>query len=117
MVRNQVQQLRFKPFAKKIARDIQKWSADAVNYQERIFQNLIAVGKNTAFGKDHNFSEIKSYQDFCERVSIRDYEALKPYIERIRKGEKDIEKILNRKYSKYRKSKYSSILVIMYSVY
>jgi len=79
-----------KPFAKKIARDIQKWSADAVNYQERVFQNLLAVGKNTAFGRDHNFSEIKTYQDFCERVPIRDYEALKPYIERIRKGEKDV---------------------------
>jgi len=79
-----------KPFAKKIARDIQKWSSDAVNYQERVFQNLLTVGKNTAFGKDHNFSEIKTYQDFCERVPIRDYEELKPYIERIRKGEKDV---------------------------
>ena len=79
-----------KPFAKKIARDIQKWSADAVNYQESVFQDLLAVGKNTAFGKDHNFSEIKTYQDFCERVPVRDYEALKPYIERIKKGEKDV---------------------------
>lgn len=79
-----------RPFAKKIARDIQRWSQNAVQEQEQIFQNLITVGKQTAFGKDHQFDQIRSYQDYVERVPIRDYEGLKVYIERIKAGETDV---------------------------
>ena len=35
-----------------------------VNYQSKVFNNLIHRGKNTVFGKDHDFSSIKSYDDF-----------------------------------------------------
>ena len=79
-----------KPIAKKIARDIQHWSANAVDAQEAIFQNLVKVGKRTAFGKEHQFDQINSYKDFKERVPIRDYEGLKGYIERIKNGEADV---------------------------
>lgn len=76
-----------RPFANKIARDIQRWSAHAVQEQEKIFNRLIEVGKTTAFGKAHGFDQIHSYQDYNERVPIRDYEGIKPYIERIKAGE------------------------------
>lgn len=79
-----------KPFAKKIARDIQRWSAQAVQEQEQIFKHLIEVGKGTAFGKEHGFEQIRSYQDYVKQVPIRDYEGIKPYIERIKTGEKDV---------------------------
>jgi GH3 auxin-responsive promoter len=79
-----------RPFAKKIARDIQRWSAHAVQEQEQIFNRLIEVGKTTAFGKAHGFDQIRSYQDYIERVPIRDYEGIKPYIERIKAGEQDV---------------------------
>ena len=79
-----------KPFAHKIARDIKRWSARAVPEQEQIFKQLIATGKNTAFGKAHGFDQIRSYQDYVERVPIRDYEGIKPYIERIKAGESDV---------------------------
>ncbi len=79
-----------RPFAKKIARDIDRWSKDAVNAQEKVFQSLIQDGKNTVFGKEHGFDKITSYQAFRQQVPIRDYEALRPYIERIKQGEADI---------------------------
>jgi hypothetical protein len=79
-----------RPFAKKIARDIQRWSAHAVQEQAKIFSRLIEVGKTTAFGKAHGFDQIRSYQDYVERVPIRDYEGIKPYIERIKAGENDV---------------------------
>jgi hypothetical protein len=79
-----------KPFAKRIARSIRRWSAQAVQEQEQIFKHLIEVGKNTAFGEDHHFAQIHSYQDYIERVPIRDYEGIKPYIERIKAGERDV---------------------------
>lgn len=79
-----------KPFARKIARDIKKWSANALAEQDKILNNLVKVGQNTAFGKDHDFANIKSYEDFKQRVPIRDYEGLKGYVERIKQGEKDV---------------------------
>lgn len=79
-----------KPIAKRIARDIEEWSANAVAAQQNIFQELIKVGKRTAFGREHNFDQIQSYEDFKERVPIRDYEGIRTYIERIKNGEADV---------------------------
>ncbi|MCR9287191.1 GH3 auxin-responsive promoter family protein [Saprospiraceae bacterium] len=79
-----------KPFAKLISKDIRRWSQNAVQCQESVFNNLIKVGRKTAFGKDHHFDEIKTYKDFKDQVPIQDYEGLKPYVERIKKGEKDV---------------------------
>ena len=79
-----------KPFAKKIARDIDRWSTHAVAAQEKIRKELVEVGRRTAFGKDHNFDQVNSYDAFKEQVPIRDYEGLKPYVERIKNGEADI---------------------------
>lgn len=79
-----------KPIAKLIANNISKWSANAVAEQEKIRQQLIRVGIQTAFGKDHAFNKIKNYEDFKAHIPIRDYEELKPYIERIKTGEKNV---------------------------
>ncbi len=78
------------PFAKYIARDIDRWSAEAVAAQERIFRELIAVGKHTAYGKDHQFDQIRTHEDFKNRVPIKDYEGIRSYVDRIKKGEKDV---------------------------
>ncbi|MBL0742849.1 GH3 auxin-responsive promoter family protein [Chryseolinea lacunae] len=79
-----------KPIASYIASGIRKWSLDPVGSQQKVFDQLLAVGKNTAFGKDHDFGSIKTYEDFRARVPIRDYEELRPYIERVLHGERDV---------------------------
>ena len=79
-----------KPFAKQIAKNIERWSKLAVESQEKIFLELIQKAKNTAFGKDHDFKNIATYEAFKERVPVRDYEGLKVYIERIKKGERSV---------------------------
>ena len=58
--------------------------------QVEVFQSLIRDAAETEFGKDHGFDKIKTISDFRKRVPIRDYEDLKPYIEKVRLGEKDI---------------------------
>lgn len=78
------------PFAKRIAAKIHKQSKNAVKEQQKVFENLIIEAQNTAFGKDHNFSKIKSYEDFKKQVPIRDYEALKPYVEKVVAGESNV---------------------------
>ena len=79
-----------KPFAKFIARQIKKWSSQPIETQQKVFNQLIADAKPTVFGKDHDFDRIKTYEDFKANVPIRDYEELKPYVERVVAGEENV---------------------------
>jgi hypothetical protein len=79
-----------KPFAKWVVRGINKWKYNAIHTQEKVLQNLLLSAKDTSFGKDHHFNSISSYQEFKKQVPIRDYEDLKPYIERVVKGEENV---------------------------
>ncbi|WGQ11880.1 GH3 auxin-responsive promoter family protein [Pedobacter gandavensis] len=79
-----------KPFAALVVRGINKWKKNAVSAQQTILAQLIDSSKNTAFGKDHGFGEIRSYEDFKKQVPLRDYEALRPYIDRVVAGESDV---------------------------
>ena len=78
------------PFAKFATRSVRKWASNPHKTQKKVFDHLIKKGKKTVFGKDHGFDEIHSYNDFKKRVPITDYEGLKPYVDRIIKGESDI---------------------------
>ena len=78
------------PFAKAIKKQVYKWASKPVETQEKVFQYLIKNAKNTAFGKDHDFENIKNYQDFKERVKVQDYEGLRPYVDRMVAGEEDV---------------------------
>ncbi len=77
-------------FAKNIARKTMKWANDPINTQQRVFNRLIKMASKTDFGKNHGFSKIRSHQDFVKNVPVRDYEDLKPYIEKVIEGQKNI---------------------------
>ena len=62
----------------------------AVQDQQSIFNHLVKDAAKTEFGKEHNFSSIKTYEEFVQHVPIRDYEELKPYIERIKEGKHNV---------------------------
>jgi GH3 auxin-responsive promoter len=79
-----------KPFATYIYKQIKKNMANAVADQEQIFEMLIKTASKTVFGVDHHFAEIKTHEDYCKHVPIRDYEALKPYIEKIKEGKHNV---------------------------
>ncbi|GAA3723266.1 GH3 auxin-responsive promoter family protein [Flavobacterium ginsengisoli] len=79
-----------KIFARKIYKQTLKWANKPIQTQHEVFKSLIEIAQNTEFGKDHNFNEIKTFEDFQKRVPVRDYEDLKPYVEKVVKGEADI---------------------------
>jgi len=79
-----------KPFAARVHKKIKKWADNPIKTQEKVFQELISSATSTQFGLDHDFISINSHEDFVKRVPIRDYEALKPYVERVVNGEQDI---------------------------
>lgn len=79
-----------KIFARYIRHNIDRWASNPKVTQEKIFKDLIKRAQNTAFGKDHDFKNIKNYRDFAKKVPVRDYEELKPYVDRMVAGEWDI---------------------------
>lgn len=79
-----------KPYAVFVKNTIKKWSENPFKTQQKVFQDLIASATSTAFGQDHDFVSINSHKDFVKRVPIRDYEALKNYVERVVEGEQNV---------------------------
>jgi len=77
-------------FAKIVKKQVYSWANKPVKTQDKVFKSLIKNAQNTQFGKDHDFKNIKNYQDFIQRVPIRDYEALKPYVNQILEGKSDV---------------------------
>lgn len=85
-----IRSLLAKPFAAFVASQTRKWSLEPLRFQELIFQELIRNAKSTRFGTDHNFPEIRNYDDFRKNVRVRDYEDMKSYIHEVVEGRPDI---------------------------
>lgn len=79
-----------KIFARYIVNNNKKWINNPVISQKKTFKKLIASGRKTLFGKDHNFNTISDPTDFAKQVPVRDYEGLRSYIDRIVCGEEDV---------------------------
>ena len=79
-----------KLLAKKTNSDTQKWASKPVETQQKVLASLIKKAAETNFGKDHDFATIKSHYDFVSKVPVRDYEALKPYVDLVVEGNENI---------------------------
>ena len=66
---------------------IENFKENPLEVQHEIFLDLIEAGKRTKFGKEFNFLSIRTYQDFAKNVPVLDYDGIKPYIDKIMKGE------------------------------
>jgi phenylacetate-coenzyme A ligase PaaK-like adenylate-forming protein len=78
------------PFAKIATKRVFKWANNPHKTQDKVLKKLISKAKNTAFGKDHDFKNILTYDDFKNRVKVTDYEGLRPYVDRMVAGEADV---------------------------
>ena len=79
-----------KIFASHIRKKIDKWAGNPHETQQKVFDDLISKAKETRFGKDHGFSDIKTHADFIKKVPVRDYEELKEYVDLMVEGQEDI---------------------------
>jgi hypothetical protein len=55
--------------------------------QFRLLKRIVRRERNTAFGRDHKFSQIRTVADFRRQVPIGNYERIEPYINRVLNGE------------------------------
>jgi hypothetical protein len=79
-----------KVFARYIYGKTKKWVNNPIQTQQNVFSNLLQKAASTKFGKDHDFNTISSFEDFVKQVPIRDYEELRPYVELVVEGKRDI---------------------------
>ncbi|MCZ2084303.1 MAG: GH3 auxin-responsive promoter family protein [Flavobacteriales bacterium] len=77
-------------WAKKHVKETQSFKQNAVKDQENLLLSLVQTAVKTLFGRTHQFENIKSIQDFQAQVPVADYEDLKPYIEKVKKGQRQI---------------------------
>jgi phenylacetate-coenzyme A ligase PaaK-like adenylate-forming protein len=73
-----------------IAPAVYRRQQNALALQQQLLQYLISTAGQTDFGLKHNFSRIKTYEDFKTAVPVIDYEDLKDYIELIADGKADV---------------------------
>lgn len=63
-----------------------------IEVQNETLYNLIQAAKNTEWGRQYKFDEIKptTLNKYKERIPIQSYEHIKPYVERLRNGENNL---------------------------
>jgi hypothetical protein len=55
--------------------------------QEALLRDILTHQAGTAYGRDHRFDAIRTVADYRRHVCVAGYEAIAPYIDRVRKGE------------------------------
>ena len=58
--------------------------------QSELLEKLLNSARDTEWGKKYNFKNITNYEEYKRTVPLSDYPKLKPYINRLRKGEQNI---------------------------
>ena len=77
-------------WAKNHVKNSENFKQNAVEDQEKLLLSLVRTAEKTLFGREHEFENIKNIQNFQHQVKIADYEDLKPYIEKVKKGQRNI---------------------------
>jgi len=77
-------------WAKKHVQKTEEFKKNAEENQAKLLLSLIDTAKKTLFGRTYDFENIRSVEDFQAKVPVADYEDLKPYIEKVKRGQRDI---------------------------
>ncbi len=77
-------------FLKKRIHQIDLFLKYPIDVQEELLKGLIFKARFTEIGNQYDFSSIKTYQDFAERIPVTTYEENDSLYQRARKGESNI---------------------------
>jgi len=77
-------------WAQKHVQKTEEFKKNAEENQAKLLLSLIDTAKKTLFGRTYDFENIRSVEEFQAKVPVADYEDLKPYIEKVKRGQRDI---------------------------
>ena len=72
------------------AKEIDLYAGNAGEIQHRVLMRLVSKAARTEWGRKYDFSSIRTYEDFKNRLPIQTYEEIKPYVTRLRAGEQNL---------------------------
>ncbi len=75
---------------KTAAKRFEQATADPVAAQHAKLMQIVDGNKDTEYGRKYDFHNIKSIDDWRDAVPVVDYEAIRPYVDRVVAGEKNI---------------------------
>jgi len=75
---------------KKRLQQIQLFKDDPRPAQLEVFHKLILSARYTEWGRKYDYESIRDADEFRLRVPVQDYNDVKPYVERLRKGEQNL---------------------------
>lgn len=70
--------------------EIERFGQDVDFIQHKQLCALLAAAAKTEWGLSHDFKSIRTYEDFCQRLPLQTYDNIKPYVNRMINGEKNI---------------------------
>ena len=71
-------------------KEIDLYNSQAGEIQHQVLTKLVSRAAQTEWGKKYDYKSIRNYDDFKNRLPIQTYEEVKPYVERLRAGEKNL---------------------------
>lgn len=71
-------------------RQIENFIKNPIETQENILFKNLSIARNTEYGDLYGFKSIGTYEDFKSNLPLVKYEDFEPFIEKARKGEKDV---------------------------
>lgn len=71
-------------------RAIDRFRRYPVETQERMLRRLLRQGADTAFGRQYDLRHVRSVGQFQSKVGTFDYDSFKPYVERMKAGERNV---------------------------
>ena len=71
-------------------KEVENYAGHAGELQQKVLQRLVRMAADTEWGKKYDYASIRTYEDFRKRLPIQTYEEVKPYVERMRKGEQQL---------------------------
>lgn len=69
---------------------IEQWITDPIAAQREVLQDLVTHGQYTEFGRKYGLKELYNIRTFKQNIPIHEYDDLKPYIDRLMKGEENV---------------------------
>lgn len=63
---------------------------DPIAAQKKVLLEYMRRNEDTEYGKKYDFANIRSIEDYQRRVPLSDCESMRPYIDRMKKGEQGI---------------------------
>ena len=69
---------------------LEAYDTQAESLQKKQLSKLIEYARNTEWGMKYDYRSIRSYEEYAARVPVQSYDDIKPYVERMRHGVRNV---------------------------